>query len=201
MTGPSLLAAGLNTQPASQQLAGAVLALLIVVCTLLGLLAVCLIYSVLAPRRVELGSRLQRQDPRQSFSVGALVFVIYLLFAIISRELQPPKSLAVLVWLPLLCVFLYLLLTGLAMTAHSIGERIQSNLNSRSLGSTFLAVFYGGSVLLCLNFLPLLGQALIFVAGLISLGTAVRVLSVERSERRKPAPAATPPSPPAESGK
>jgi len=180
---PALLGAGIAGQSATQQLAGSLVVLVFMVCLQLGLLAVCLVYAVLDPRQVELGSRLQRQAPLKSFVVGVVAFVILLLLAAIFAKLHPPRELAALVWLPLLCVYAYLLVTGFAMTAHGIGERIQSNLNSRALGSSFLAVLYGGGVLLCVNFLLILGQVLLFVAGLISLGSAVRVLFVRNGDR------------------
>jgi len=193
---PSLQAVSFGDPSSGQHLAGALLLLLLVVCAQLGLLAAGLIYAVLEPRRVEFGSRLQRQAPWQNFRTGVIVFIILLLFSVFFANLHPPKGLAFLIWLPLLLILAYLLIIGFTMTAHGIGERIQSNLNSRTIGSTFLAVLYGGIVLLGIAFLPVLGLVLLFVVALISLGTAVRTLSAKPPAGPPAAPAVgTPPAP------
>jgi hypothetical protein len=191
----SLDALSLGGPSSGQQLAGALLFLLLVVCMQSGLLAAALIYAVLDPQRVQDGSRLQRQAPWQSFRTGVLALIVLLLFAFFFSHLHPPKVLALLVWVPLVFGLAYLLLIGFTMTAHGIGERIQSNLNSRAVGSTFMAVLFGGAVLLGVTFLPLFGLVLLVVAGLVSLGTAARTVAGRDAARSSTASAPDAPPP------
>ena len=85
---PSLQAVSFGDPSSGQHLAGALLLLLLVVCAQLGLLAAGLIYAVLEPRRVEFGSRLQRQAPWQNFRTGVIVFIILLLFSVFFANLH-----------------------------------------------------------------------------------------------------------------
>lgn len=78
--------------------------------------------------------------------------------------------------LALVLAFGYWQLTGLAMLAHSIGERVQTALMAKSLGSDAMAVMYGAVPLLAIGFLPGVGQVIQLVAVMISLGAAISTL-------------------------
>ncbi len=178
---PLLAAEPVKEQPPLQQLSGLLVVLVLALSIKIGVLAVCLVYSVLEPRKVQDGSKIQGQSPFRAFRVGIFVFLVMLLLAAIGSNLPGPLA-GMLLLLPLV-VFFYLLLSGFTMVAHCVGERIQSNINSPRLGSTFSATFTGGVPLLLIGLVPLVGQVLQFVMGLCALGTAYLCWSAARARR------------------
>jgi hypothetical protein len=70
----------------------------------------------------------------------------------------------------------YWLLVGLTILAHNIGERVQTALMSKSLGSDAMAVAYGAVLLLVVGFLPGVGQVIQLVAIMIGLGAVIHAL-------------------------
>jgi len=171
---PSMaMAQGGGGQKPFQQLMGVLTILLAAFFIKGGLLALMLTYSVLKPQKVMLGTKIANQSPLRSFFLGILTFVIFLFFALIANVL--PKNLAAFYALPIVLFFFYFVVTGLSMTGNCIGEKIQSNTSSCTLGSTFFAVLFGGGLLFAVNFLPFLGQLVLVVASILSLGLAVQV--------------------------
>ena len=93
-----------------------------------------------------------------------------------------PKPLAALPFVALVLVLVYLVISGLSIVAHSIGERVQTALMARSLGTDAVAIVYGAVPLLAVGLLLGLGQLIQVVALLIGLGAAIGAL-FERREK------------------
>jgi hypothetical protein len=72
------------------------------------------------------------------------------------------------------------------MLAHSIGERVQTALMAKSLGSDAMAVVYGAVPLLAVGFLPGVGQVIQIVAIMIGLGGAISALFARRAVPQAP---------------
>ncbi|MBT4822144.1 MAG: hypothetical protein HON70_40935, partial [Lentisphaerae bacterium] len=165
-----------------QQLAGVAMGLALVICVELGLLATCLLYAVLEPERVRAGSALQARSAFRSFGVGVLMVVILLLACgLIS---QMPDAISGLLAIPLLAAYTYVLIMGFTMVAHGVGDRIQSNTSSTTMGSSFFAVLYGGSILLLTNFVPFVGQLVLLIVALLAIGLGTRSVSQRRREKK-----------------
>lgn len=193
LCGSGSAAAGpLTGQPPSQQLAGFILLVCLVLFVGLGLLAAAGLYAILRPEKLKLGSLLQRQAPFRTFGAGVLGIVILVGCVGLCENLPTPLRTAVL--FPLMLVAAYVMLTGFAMAAHAVGEAVQSNIGSRSLGSSLCAVFYGGGLLLLLNLLPILGQVMMGLLVLLALGAGIRCF------RARPTPAPAPGTAPESAG-
>ena len=164
---------------------------LLMVCGSVGLVTLMILYTVLRPQRVIQGGELFRQRPVRCLCAGILASVILLVVAGVANVL--PGALKGLVFLALVLLYAHWAVSGLCMLAHDLGERLQSNLNVRSLGSSGMAVLYGGGVLMLAGFLPGLGQAVQFIALVSGLGAAVsrRFLKAPASAVDDPAPVET----------
>lgn len=147
------------------------MAALIMVCSSIGLVTLMILCTVLRPQRVIQGGELFRQRPVRCLCAGILASVIFLVIAGLANVL--PGPLRPLVWLALVLVYAYWAVSGLCMLAYDLGERLQGNLNVRSLGSSGMAVLYGGGAIVLIGFLPALGQVVQFIAFVAGLGTAV----------------------------
>ena len=169
---------------------------LVLICSSVGLVVLMILYTVLRPQRVMQGGELFRRRPVHCFCVGILASVIFLVIDGLANVL--PGPLRPLVWLALVLVYAHWVVSGLCMLAYDLGERLQGNLNVRSLGSSGMAVLYGGSALTLVGFLPALGQVVQFIALVSGLGTAVsrRFLKHPATPAVNDLPAA--PEPPAE---
>ena len=158
----------------------------------LGFLAVCLIYCVLRPRQVRLGSDIQGQTLFRSFAIGSGAVAVVILFILIMQAV--PAGLATLFWLPVLSALAYLLVAGFTMTAHQIGERLQANFGV-PLGSSGRAVLSGGALLLLANLAPLVGQAVLLAAAVMALGVSLRCFFAKAGRQALATSPAEPPEP------
>jgi len=175
-----LLAAQKVQHPPGQQLAGLLSVLIGALCCEIGILAAAVVYAVLEPQKVQAGSRISSQSPARCFGKGALLLVIVLLCLGLTSA---APGLSVIFLLPVIGA-VYLLMTGFAMVSHGIGERLQSNMSSATIGSSAYAVLYGGGALLLINFLPFVGWALLFIACLVGLGASLDHWMTARREKR-----------------
>jgi hypothetical protein len=166
-------------------LANVVTALLVGLSFGIGLLAVMFLFGVLRPQSVRRGSETVRTSPGRCFLVGLLTLLVciggFVLFKALGR-------LGGVLAVALALVFAYWLLSGLAMLAHSIGERVQTALMAKSLGSDAMAVVYGAVPLLAVGFLPVVGQLIQLVAITTGLGAAMSALFAHRQAETQPPP-------------
>lgn len=168
----------------NDKLAGLLLVLLAAVGVAVGLLGVVFLVGVLQPHRVRGGSARVRQTPGRCLLIGLLTALVFGAGLAVMQAL--PKGVRELVGLAWSLGFVYLLLNGIAMLGHAIGERVQSAVMARSLGSDALAIVYGTVPLLAAGLLPGVGQAVQLVGILVGLGGAVS----DRVGRQKPPPVA-----------
>lgn len=181
LSGTTLWAGPMKAQGPGHQLAGIAMVLILAVCVELGLLALALLYAVLEPERVRTGSALQAQSVFRSFGVGILMAIILLLACALIGQM--PEGLNGLIAVPLLAAYAYLFIMGFTMVAHCVGDRIQSNISSPTTGSSFFAVLYGGGILLLANFVPVVGQLVLLVVVVLSIGAAMRSISLRRQAK------------------
>jgi len=174
--------------PPGDKLATAVLVLLVLVCVSIGLLALMALYSLLRPRTVRHGADLLRVNPGRALGTGALAALVVVGFLALSGAVPQagPVVVAFVVWA------LYLLLSGLCMVTHEIGDRLQSSLQSRGAGSVVAAVLWGGLILGLVGFVPFVGQLVQLVTGVLGLGVAVQVLMADRRTRKASSLGGTP---------
>jgi len=170
------------------------MALVLLLCVKLGFLGTALLYAVLEPERVRTGSSLQTQASSRSFGIGVLMGGILVLACAIVSKL--PDGLNGFIAIPILGAYAYLLITGFTMVSQCVGDKIQSNTASRTAGSTFFAVLYGGGLLLLANFVPIIGQIVLLIVVILSIGTATRSVSLKRREKRAARRASQDPVPP-----
>jgi hypothetical protein len=160
----------------SPNLSNLVTALLLGLSIGVGLLAVMFLFGVLRPQPVRRGSETVRTSLGRCFLVGLLTLLVCVGgFAVF----QALRKLGVVPGLALALALAYWTLSGLAMLAHSIGERVQTALMAKSLGSDVMAVVYGAVPLLAVGFLPIVGQLIQLVAIVIGLGAAMSALFVK----------------------
>jgi hypothetical protein len=145
----------------------------------LGVLAFVLVYSVLRPQTILNGSRRLAKGFIKPFIIGVLFAIAYALLGKICSTL--PVTIKHLVALALLVVFSLHFLIGGTVVCHLLGERIQANTNSRSRGSTFIAVLYGGIAILLLDMVPVMGQITSILIILLALGAAQGSLRKSRN--------------------
>ncbi len=157
-------------------LSNVVTALLVGLSVGVGLLAVMFLFGVLRPQPVRRGSETVRTSPGRCLLVGLLTALVCIGGFAVFKALG--KFGGVLL-MALALVFVYWLLSGLTMLAHSIGERVQTALMAKSLGSDAMAVVYGAVPLLAVGFLPVVGQVIQLVAITIGLGGAMSALFVK----------------------
>ena len=175
--------------PPVQQLSLVLLILLAAVCIKVGLLALLLLVSVLRPGLLRNGGEIVRLRPVRCLVAGALGLLVFLAFTALLQH--APARMRALLGIAELLVFLALLITGLCVTVYELGDRLQSNLNARGIGSTSMAVLYGGGLFVLLGFLPGLGQLVEFTVAVLSLGAAILLLAAGKA-RSTPVPPATP---------
>ncbi len=149
----------------------------------LGVLALLLMYSVVRPQALRDGSMILAQHPVRSLLAGLLTALVLVLAVMLVQNL--PEALRGLFALLVILVTVYVCVSGVAVAAHELGDRVLSNINSASVGVTFLAVLWGGLLLLLAGFVPFLGQLVQVVAGAMGLGAAVSLML------RRKAPAAS----------
>ena len=94
-----------------------------------------------------------------------------------------PEPLQGLLGLAVVLVFCYFVVSGFSIALNEIGERLQNNLQTRYVGSTFVNVFSGGLLVLLLLLLPFLGWLVQGVIGVTGLGAAVSMLFQRRREQ------------------
>lgn len=156
-----------------------------------GLLAVGFLFGVLRPQAVRRGSETVRTLPGRCLWIGLLALLVCGAGLAVLKALGPAAVLPALAWG---LMFGYWLLSGLAMLAHSIGERVQTALLAKSLGSDAVAVVYGAAPLLAIGFLPFVGQVIHLVAVMIGLGGAISVQFARREAKASPPPVIPPPA-------
>lgn len=140
-------------------------------CIKLGLLAFSLVFSVLKPQTVIKGSEIIKQTVVRSFITGLLCLIFYLLLLKITRMI--PRYFNLLLAVPILIVLFIHIAAGFSVICHFLGEKIHANIGSRFTGSTFMAVLYGGIVILALGFVPIFGQAASLIIITTSLGATL----------------------------
>ena len=172
-----------NRLPPGDRLSLVLLVVVIGFVIALGLLAIQLLYSVLRAPALRQGSDLLRRRPAYALGLGVLVLLV-LGGAVALAQLVPEPGRGLLV-LALILVALYLAIPGVTMVNHAIGEQVHANLNSRYVGSSFMAVLTGGVLTLLIGCVPLLGQLIQFVILLIGLGAATVGLAGRRAVRRR----------------
>lgn len=135
---------------------GSVFMLFFIFFTGIGVLAFSLLLSVLRPQMLVKGGEICMKKPLRCLGAGFLALVLYMLyFNLLKNFSEPVRGLA---GVPALVVFAVHSLAGLAMMHWALGEKIIFNTGSRFTGSTFMSVLFGGSLLVVLNFLPIVGQ-------------------------------------------
>jgi len=151
-----------------------------VMCTEIGLIALLGLISVLRPRQLRDGSRLVREHPLRCLGVGLLACLAFVGVGVVSNSLGDGGKAVLL--LPLFVAFLYWILFGMVFVAADVGDRVQSNVNTRSLGSGFASVLWGGVVLALIALLPIVGQGVIVLGVIVGLGAAVSLLFMKREK-------------------
>jgi hypothetical protein len=164
--------------PWGEKLATVGILLTISVCVAVGMLALLLVYGLLRPAVIRGGSDRLRAHPKRSLLVGILGLV--LLIAVIALLQAFPEPIKGLGGLVLLAAALYLMVSGAAIIAYDLGDRLLANVGARCSGSSFMAVLWGGLLLLLLGFVPVLGALIQFVALVLGFGLALSGL-VDRS--------------------
>lgn len=163
---------GINpSQIIPKRLLGLAILTFLLICLKIGWLALTLLYSVLRPQKVIKGSQSLAQNYSKSLFIGLLLLIFYLLLIKMCR--LAPASYRYILLIPVFLALLSHILIGFSMISHALGERIQANINSHTLGSTFFAVLYGALIILLLDFVPLLGHIVTFIIILIGMGVAV----------------------------
>jgi len=135
-----------------------------------GILALSLLYAVLKPESLRRGATILQENFIKSFFIGLLLGVAYMLFLGIARRLIPNHGIRALLTVPVLCVWFIHNLMGFTMLANSLGEKIQANTGSKFAGSTFMAVLFGGTILLLTGLVPVFGLIILGLTGTLSLG-------------------------------
>lgn len=177
--------------PTGEKLSGAVLLVLAVACISIGLLAVLFLFGLLRPETVRRGSARVRTSPGRCLLIGVLGLVVCVIAGALLNAIPP--AVRALPGLALVLVIAYLTVSGLSMLAHSIGERVQTAVMARSLGSDAMAVLYGGVLLLAIGMLPGLGQLIQLVAIMIGMGSAISTLFSRAEAKPVPPPLPAPP--------
>jgi hypothetical protein len=135
-----------------------------------GSLAAALLFCVLRPQSVRRGSETVRTSPGRCWLVGLLTTLVCTGGFVLCKAMHRFGALP---GVALALALAYGMLSGWAMVAHCVGERVQTALMAKSLGSDAMAVIYGAVPLLAVGFLPVVGQFIQLVAGLVGLGAAV----------------------------
>ena len=133
------------------------------ICISIGLIAIQLLYSVLRPQIVREGSDYSRQKPLKLFFLGLALSVLFMVIIFILDKLpgEPIKALGALV---AIIFYAFIILRGLTMITHNIGDKILSSMNSKYAGSSFVSVLAGAIIFCLVGFVPFVGW---FIHGLI----------------------------------
>jgi hypothetical protein len=145
---------------------------------IIALAACCGVYSVLRPQTVISGSEQLSGSAGRSFVMGVLTYALLILFLVILEPMGKIKGILV---LPVLTVYALMLLNGFTALAHSVGEKILSNINSPKLGSSLFAVLFGSVSLLVVSIIPIVGWILLVVMSTFTLGISVRQLFAKKA--------------------
>ena len=169
---------------AGTKLASATLGVLVGITFSIGILALLFLFGVLRPQTVRCGSDRVRTAPGRCLWIGVLALVVLAGGVMLLGVL--PKPLAALPFVAVVLFVLYLVISALSIVAHSIGERVQTALVARSLGTDAVAIVYGAVPLLAVGLLLGLGQLIQVVALLIGLGAAIGALFERRQKSVAP---------------
>lgn len=174
----------LSAEPASKQeltawtsitqLSGLIIVILLLICMKIGWLSIVSIYSLLRPQKTMKGSQVIGTRGIASFLIGLGVFVACVLIMALSKQFLGRRG--IIISGPVILFLLYLLVSGGAVIYHFIGEKIQSNMNSSTIGSSFYAVIYGGILALLVDLIPVVGWIVSFIIVAESVGIAFLML-------------------------
>jgi len=171
----------------NQQLCSVATLLLAVGVVELGLLAVLLLFSVLRPATVRRGGEVLRAHPLAGLLVGLLGLLVFFGWAALMEGFPEPIK-GVLI-IAVLFVYACLAIGGLGIVACDLGERLQTNLGLRGLGSTAAATLYGGGLIMLLALAPIVGQLLQLTILTLGLGAAMMTVYSGRRKRSDNQPA------------
>lgn len=185
---PLLVEAGPKIKPPSTQRSLGFFGLILMIFTIkLGFMGLILLYSVLRPQHVIRGSEVLGKRYLRSFFVGLLILIVYVL--LLGGTLALPNPFRGISFLIMINIFFLQAVVGFCMVSHFVGERIQANLGSGSIGSSFIAVLWGAAILLLIDLVPLLGWLVSFLVLVLSLGTAITTRVRNKPELNEPEPA------------
>lgn len=133
-----------------------------------GLLALLSLYGVAKARAVRCNGDRLRKHTMRAFLVGVMTALAAVLLAMIVGLLPDPLN--GLCGLVLVLSVAYMVVGGLSVVAHELGDSVLSNLNSRHAGSSFASVLTGGALLGLCGFAIGVGQVLQLLALVLGLG-------------------------------
>lgn len=151
----------------------------------IGYLSLCLVFSVLKPELLRRSEKYLTASFFKNFLTGLLVSIIYLLFLGTAFQVMPSQAIRAPFTVPVLGLFFLHGLIGFTMVAQGLGDKIHSNINSRYIGSTFMAVFAGGTVLILSGLIPFIGPICFLLVNLMGIGLATRTVMGIRREKKQ----------------
>lgn len=158
----------------------------VVLLVAIGYLSLCLVFSVTKPGLLRRSEKYLKEAFLKNILTGLLVSITYLLFlGMVNQVLLSGRGLRILFSIPILFVLFVHGLVGFTMVAQGLGDKIHSNINSRYMGSTFMAVFAGGTVLILTVLIPFVGPLCFLVVNLLGIGLATRTAMGMRKEGQK----------------
>lgn len=159
----------------------------VVLLVAVGYLSLCLVFSVVQPDLLRRGGEFMKGTFLKNLLTGLLISIVYiLLLGIINQFIPSNRAIRVLFAAPILSLLFIHGLFGFSMVAHSLGDKIHSNINSRYIGSTFMAVFAGGGVLILTGLIPFAGPVCFVVVNLAGIGLATRtIIGIKRKKKVK----------------
>ena len=148
----------------------------------IGLIAIQVIYSVLKPQVVREGSNYSREKPLKLFLLGVALAVLFLVITFILEKL-PAGDIKGIIAIIVLIFYAFVILRGLTMLTHNIGDKILSSINSKYAGSSFMSVLAGASITSLISFVPFVGWFIIALILLTSLGLGFIGLKLSHQEK------------------
>jgi hypothetical protein len=155
----------------------------VVLLVAVGYLSLCLVFSVIKPDLLRRSGEFLKGAVLKNLLTGLLVSVGYIFLLGLIAQLIPRGALRILLAAPIVSVLFVHGLVGFTMIAQALGDKIHSNINSRYIGSTFMAVLAGGSVLILTGLIPFVGPVCFLVVNLTGMGLALRTVIALRKNK------------------
>ncbi len=156
---------------------------ILVMLAAVGCLALSLIISVTKPEIIRKSTAFARGFTFRNLLAGCLVWIAYALFVVTVKRLLPsPGWQSALLTLPVSAAIFSCAFLGFSMLAHNLGDKVHANINNPYLGSTFMSVLAGGSLLIMVGFIPFAGPLCIAFFGILGTGLALRTCLAKTSQ-------------------